>query len=410
MEQAEDLELRVETAAVEAPQANRRAKEDAECRAALGKVRLNEQHRLIAEVVLDYSFSAGVATAWIPSIAVFTLRTGIVKREVIRSLQKLETYQMLEIEPAPQPRFPYARRYTFFPPSARTWAIAPRVLNSATAKAFKLHRWLVELNANGGPEQVELFPALWDFSDSLDEWGGVEAGPTVQAPSQAHSPAIPPTLQPAVSNKRGNEVSPPSTSETLPAEETGVDALPPNASEAHPEKQTGGESPPVGGGKSPPVVGNPHRSLHEVHVWNELHEKDQPWTPSQKHEEGGGGGESPPVGAKAEIEDKARPSHWPPREVENRLLREIAEACARFYGVEGGKVMMGKYGGIWRWRIRNYRFAVETAMARAIAQWKEVKKLGGFLTREFRKVQKAINAKQQKALDAEFPPDPRDEQ
>lgn len=327
-----------------------------ETRCDLREVKIGLAQWLIVEVIFDYSFAQRQASAWLPSYDVFVVRTGMGKKEIGKVLAQLESYGVLESEPAPEVNWPHARRYKIFPRRTRAWSIAPRVPNlRLVARAGQMDRWLRALNASGGPAQGNLWPEQWDHADTLAEW---------QASAQFDSPDAKPNRAPASAGA---------------AEPSSFQA---GSAKANPAK-------PVG--KYPARGEIPHTSLNGGY---ELNERElSSFNPLQPLNE--------PVGnlPTTSEDDDERPEHWPSREHENRLMRRLAELMSAFYAGDAGQTMMARYGGIWRWRIRQWPFPVEQAIAKAEAQWSEIKKLGGFLNREWSKIWRKRAELQQQQLE-----------
>jgi hypothetical protein len=366
----------------------------AEIRRDLRDAKIGKAEWLVIEVIFDYSFALRRADAWIPSLAVFVLRTGMRKKEIGEALGGLQSYGILEWDAAPDARFPWAQRYKVFPKHTRSWSISPRVANRRLQeKAADIDRWLCALNASGGPAQGDLFPDCWDHADTLAEWRPQSDDPHEVRPDRLPG-AQPPEFQPASpfpanTGSLTSDPVPPQAS-PRPAENNAGFSLSSLLLGLGEPAQTVGKNPTPDRGEKPHApsplnagIGVNERSLSHSTQTRSLNETV---------------GKNPTPAEEAEVGDETRPEHWPPREVENRLMRRLADMFVAFYAPEMAKKMMEKFGGIWRWRIREWVLPVEQALDVATAQWKEIKKLGGFLNREWKKRWLTRAAKQQEAL------------
>lgn len=347
------------------------------CRRDMLEVRLGLNELLVAHVIIAQSFECNAAVAWIPSLAFFTLQTGLAKEEVSRAISALESFQVIEWQEAPQPRFPYARRYTFFPKDLRTWAIAPRVRNvRQQEKAAQMDRWLRRLNSAGGPEQAELFPQLWDFADTLAEWSR----------EQGENRASPARSEPATPDARAGQ-------KAMPPAKVGTAAQPLRSSASPPPKGLG---PPTVEESSTPTVGKSSTVPHVVHDWTEFNGEYLPSGSIQSLNDAGTVEDSSTVRETGddECQSSLRPPEWPSWTEENKLLRALHETIASFIGAEKAAEKMESYGRIWRWRIRRYPGCVRYALAKTAADRREVKDVGGYLNREWKKAQRKQHARQ----------------
>lgn len=130
-------------------------------RRALRRHALSERERLIAEIVLDFSYAIGRPAALIPRQDIFVTLTGITKGNVSTVLLSLESARILNIIRAES-------IYTFLPDSS-TWRVRSRLTSEAhVAAADRTEVWLVE-TARIQPEQLHLLPPLPDLDLLLAE-------------------------------------------------------------------------------------------------------------------------------------------------------------------------------------------------------------------------------------------------
>ena len=125
-------------------------------RRALRRHALNERERLVAEIVLDFSYAIARPAALIPRQEIFVTLTGISKGNVSACLMALESARILHILRA-------EALYTFLPDSS-TWKVKSRLASDAhVAEADRAEAWLVE-TAWVTPEQLHLLPPLPDLT------------------------------------------------------------------------------------------------------------------------------------------------------------------------------------------------------------------------------------------------------
>lgn len=125
-------------------------------RRALRRHALNERERLVAEIVLDFSYAIARPAALIPRQDLFVTLTGISKGNVSTVLGSLEAARILHIIRA-------EALYTFLPDSS-TWKVKSRLASDAhNAAADRAETWLIE-TARISPEQLHLLPPFPDLT------------------------------------------------------------------------------------------------------------------------------------------------------------------------------------------------------------------------------------------------------
>lgn len=339
-------------------------------RRALRRHALTERERLVAEIVLDFSYALEQPAARIPRQDIFVTLTGISKGNVSSTLAALEAARVLHIDRA-------GGLYTFLP-DASTWRVRSRLATAAhVAAADRTEAWLAEA-ARTAADQLFLLEPLPDLTlllaaDARESMGyldhSAQPGREYQcADSRASEPnhgreSRGSSTRAEVACSHGGDHQHAAT-----APEDGGDVadfrdlqdlrrrIAESLDESH--FAGGGESPPEvpESGTSSRYSGNSPLNVNAVNVISKKSQLNVPFTGVPKSGTDGG--------------------------TERELLDALRKAC--------GEEAMRLWGGKWRMRIREDAPAVREALGdlklHMVSGRKIKKSPGHFLTDRYRRI------------------------
>lgn len=136
-------------------------------RRALRRHHLSERERLIAEIIIDYSYALGRDDAYIPKDGIFVQLTGISKGHVSEVLGALDLAGVISIDRR-------GGRFTFKPDTSM-WKVRSRLRSEAHIRAAdRVEAWLSEA-ARVEVEQLHLLRPPPDFDRLMDDESWREA-------------------------------------------------------------------------------------------------------------------------------------------------------------------------------------------------------------------------------------------
>ncbi len=307
-------------------------------RRALRRHHLSERERLIAEIIIDYSFALGRADAYIPKDGIFCQLTGISKGHVSEVLGALALAGVIRIDRR-------GGRFSFQPDTSQ-WKVRSRLRSEAHIRAAdRVEAWLSEA-ARVEVEQLHLLRPPPDFDRLMDEESWSEAfqrdpipvGPEYRDGSQGPTASRP-----------GGDMDVAQLNARIAASLAQFPACP-----QVPEKGT-----PV------PDSGTPHLNEHlDVSYSSHLNAASNCSVPDSG--------------------TRRKPG------LERDLLAEIREICFS-RGKEAGEEAMRVYGGWWRLRIRENAVAVREAISETKLRMRDPrlrspKNPGGLLRDNYRRI------------------------